>query len=185
MKLISPKITEAIKFALIAHEGQKRNDNRPFIVHPLSVAFILQSAGYREEVVIAGILHDVVEDTKFTEQDIKEQFGEEIAALVMGVTEDKTIKDWSVRKQGYLDHLKTASAEVKALSAADLLDNRRSIFSNLENNNAAIWSTFSASPEAILRNSEERLAIIQTEVNNEITKELEVVMEKIKRSILA
>ncbi len=177
--IVSPAITDAIEFGLLAHEGQLRKDGRPFIVHPLSVAFILQSAGYSESVVIAGILHDVVEDTKYSERDIEEKFGKEISEMVAGVTDDGLIQDWSERKRKYLDHLKGADDNVKAISAADMLDNRRAILTSLHAG-VDIWKTFAANPKMIIENSEERLAIVKS-LNNEITRELEETINEIKK----
>lgn len=176
-KLISKNITDAVEFALDAHKNQSRKDDRPFIIHPLSVAFILLSVGYSEDVVIAGILHDVVEDTKYTERDIKERFGEKVAYLVMGVTEDKSIKDWQERKASYLEHLKTANSDIQAISAADLLDNRRAILKGIKLG-TDIWKNFNATPEMIMKNSIERLSILKY-LDNQITKELEVVINEI------
>ncbi len=178
-QIISPKITEAIEFAVLAHGDQKRNNGRAYITHPLSVGFILQSAGYGEDVVIAGLLHDVVEDTSYTESDIREKFGERVAHLVMGVTEDGTITDWVKRKEKYLDHLKTSEKEVQAISAADMLDNRRSILREMKSG-FDIWSKFSVGQELVMKNTEDRLAIVKESLDNEITKELEVVVNEIK-----
>ena len=179
--LISKSITDAVEFAVIAHKNQLRKDDRPLIIHPLSVAYILLSSGYSEPVVIAGVLHDVVEDTEYTEQDIKEIFGERVAYLVMGVTEDKSVLDWSERKRLYLEHLKTAEDDIKAISAADLLDNRRAILKGL-NLGTDIWKNFNATPDKIMKNSEERLKILAP-LNNDITKELESVINDINKAM--
>lgn len=178
MKLISPKITEAIEFAMLAHKDQLRKDARPYIIHPLSVGFILDSAGYSEEVVIAGILHDVVEDTSFGEKDIKEKFGERVAELVRGVTEDKTITSWKERMDIYNAHLKTASPEVQAISAADLLDNRRSVLTDLKEG-FDIWSHFNAGKEAFMKNTTDRFEIVKS-LDNEITRALGEAIEEIQ-----
>ena len=178
MSLISENITKAILFALKAHEGQLRKDDKPYIIHPLSVGFILESAGYGEEVVIAGILHDVVEDTQYTKADIEKKFGARVAELVMGVTKDESLPG-PEREQAYLDNLKTADDETRAVSAADLLDNRRAILQAIEDK-YDIWSKFSRSPEKYVADSFERLDIIRTTVNNEITAEVDMLLRKIK-----
>ena len=179
--VISPTITEAIEFSLLAHKDQLRNDDRPYIIHPLSVGFILQSAGYSESVIVAGILHDVVEDTEYSEEDIKEKFGEKISRLVAGVTDDKSITDWTERKRAYLDHLRISNDDVRAISAADILDNRRAILRSLEHG-IDIWKTFFATPEMIIKDSEERLSIVKS-LDNDITRELEVLINKLKETL--
>lgn len=79
-------IRKAYRIASEAHEGQKRLSGEPYIMHPLSVALILASLGMDEASVIAAILHDTVEDTSLTNEEVKKEFGETIAELVDGVT---------------------------------------------------------------------------------------------------
>ncbi len=79
-------IKKAYEIANAAHEGQKRLSGEPYIMHPLSVAVILASLGMDEASIIAAILHDTVEDTKLTHDEVKKEFGETIADLVEGVT---------------------------------------------------------------------------------------------------
>ena len=83
---MTPKIKRAIDFATAAHEGQLRVSGEPFISHPLAVEKILDSWGMDEDTLVAGILHDTVEDTSVTLEDIKTEFGENVAFLVDGVT---------------------------------------------------------------------------------------------------
>ena len=81
-------------FAINAHMGQirKSEPDKPMIIHPISVGMLLEEYGYDESIVAAGYLHDVVEDTKYTIEDIENEFGPEIANLVMGVSEpDKSL----------------------------------------------------------------------------------------------
>ena len=80
------KIISAYEFAAKAHEGQKRSSGEPYIVHPLSVAFILLELGMDTDTICAAMLHDVVEDTDVTLDQIKKAFGQDVAMLVDGVT---------------------------------------------------------------------------------------------------
>jgi GTP pyrophosphokinase len=77
------------------HEGQKRLSGEPYIIHPLNVAGILEELGLDESVIAAGLLHDVVEDTVYTKQDMVRDFGTEIANLVEGVTKISELKSQS------------------------------------------------------------------------------------------
>ena len=79
-------IEKAYKLAVKAHGDQRRKSGEPYIIHPLWVAIILADLEMDKETIAAGLLHDVVEDTKFTEEDIRREFGDEVALLVDGVT---------------------------------------------------------------------------------------------------
>ena len=79
-------IEKAYRFAYEAHKDQTRKSGEPYIIHPLCVAIILADLEMDKETIVAGLLHDVVEDTKYTDEDIKREFGDDVALLVEGVT---------------------------------------------------------------------------------------------------
>ena len=89
----SERVKHAIEIATKAHEGQFRKTGEPYIIHPLAVKKILEEWGMDEDTVIAGILHDTVEDTNLTLNDIKKEFGESVAFLVDGVTKLSTARN--------------------------------------------------------------------------------------------
>ncbi|MCM1228311.1 MAG: bifunctional (p)ppGpp synthetase/guanosine-3',5'-bis(diphosphate) 3'-pyrophosphohydrolase [Clostridium sp.] len=80
------KIITAYEFAAKAHEGQKRSSGQPYIIHPLAVAYILLELGMDTDTICAAMLHDVVEDTPITLEEVKKRFGQDVAMLVDGVT---------------------------------------------------------------------------------------------------
>ncbi len=80
------KIITAYEFAAKAHEGQKRSSGQPYIIHPLAVAYILLELGMDTDTICAAMLHDVVEDTPVTLEEVKKRFGQDVAMLVDGVT---------------------------------------------------------------------------------------------------
>ena len=86
MSKTTPRIKQAIEVATKAHEGQFRKTGEPYIIHPLAVMKILEEWNMDEDTIIAGILHDTVEDTSLTLKEIEERFGKDVAFLVNGVT---------------------------------------------------------------------------------------------------
>ena len=123
----------AVRFATRAHDGQYRKGSRvPYIVHPLGVARYLIETEAPMEIVVAGLLHDVVEDGAHELEELREEFGDEVAALVEAATEPDRDHSWEARKQHSLTRLVDAPEAVVRLSLADKLDNLRSIVRDLE-----------------------------------------------------
>ena len=117
-------IFDAIEFAARAHRGQCRKGTKiPYIVHPLAVAKILIDAGCPEDVVVAGILHDTVEDTPLSLDEIRHAFGTAVARIVEGASEPDKSKPWEERKAHTIESLKTASEAVLLVSCADKIEN--------------------------------------------------------------
>ena len=121
-------LDEAILFATKAHEGQfRKGTKKPYIVHPLEVKDIVRTMTEDEEIICAAVLHDTIEDCKdVSEKTICTQFGERIAKLVVGESEDKT-KTWEERKSATIEHLKNTSEELQMIGLADKLSNLRDI----------------------------------------------------------
>ena len=135
---------EAIEFAVHAHRGHFRKSTRiPYIFHPLNVGRMLLESGCSEVVVVAGILHDTLEDTPIVFEDIRTEFGEDIANLVSLVSEPDKSDTWENRKGHTLMSLESASEEVLLISLADKLDNIQSIHRALKRDGDAVWSRFS------------------------------------------
>jgi (p)ppGpp synthase/HD superfamily hydrolase len=136
-------VDKALQIASVAHEGQYRKNTKiPYIAHPMAVGFILQKAGYREEIVAAGILHDTVEDTNLTIEDIEREFGSEIARIVAGCSEPDKSLSWEDRKEHTIEYLKTASEEIRVVACADKLHNVMSIRQDVEQTGEETWSRF-------------------------------------------
>jgi len=122
--------TQALIFAVRAHGDQKRKyTNDPYVVHPIRVAEILREAKAPEVIVSAALLHDTVEDTKTTYQDLVMEFGPAMADLVMEVTDPSRPEDGNraARKAIDREHLARASVYGKTIKLADLIDNTASI----------------------------------------------------------
>lgn len=136
-------IDYAIYFATKAHNGQKRKSDKEvdMIFHPYTVAMIIQRAGGSDNAVIAGLLHDVVEDTKYTLNDIVNEFGEDIANIVSEVSEKKEL-EWDERKQEAIDRIKTASLDGKLVECADKVSNLETMYNLYEEIGDEIWNSF-------------------------------------------
>lgn len=120
---------KAKRFAIKAHKGQVRKSDKikPMIVHPINVAQILDFYGYDDNVIAAGYLHDVVEDTKYTIKDIEKRFGEDISSLVYGASEPDKSLSWEERKQHTIDNTKDLDMRHKAIICADKISNLEDI----------------------------------------------------------
>ncbi len=133
------QVRKALQFAARRHHGQLRReaDSLPYITHPVSVALLLADGGADEDTIIAGLLHDTIEDTKTTAEEITAEFGTAVTELVLAVSEPKTnekneLLSWKERKQAYLSQLSSASDSAVLVSMADKIDNIESKSAALE-----------------------------------------------------
>tara|TARA_E500000178_G_C16809980_1_gene656471 strand:+ start:63 stop:557 length:495 start_codon:yes stop_codon:yes gene_type:complete len=123
-------LDEVLKFATKAHGNQKRKyTGEPYIVHPIAVSEIVQTVPHTDEMVAAALLHDVVEDTPVTIQEIETKFGSKVAELVGWLTDISRPEDGNrkTRKALDRDHSASAPAEAQTIKLADLIDNTKSI----------------------------------------------------------
>lgn len=140
-------ILNAIRFAVERHAGGVRKGTSiPYIVHPLETMQILASMQADTNLLIAGVLHDTVEDTDTTIKEITERFGADTGALVSAHTENKE-KSWLERKTHTIEQLKNASLRLKMLVLADKLANLRSIASDYQMLGDRLWERFHAPKE--------------------------------------
>jgi (p)ppGpp synthase/HD superfamily hydrolase len=124
----SPLTRAALDFAASRHAGQTRDiDSIPFVTHPVEVACLLHEAGYSDEVVAAGVLHDVLEDTEVERPELEERFGAEVAALVAAVSDDPSIEDDVKRKAALRRQVAKAGDEAAAVFAADKVSKAREL----------------------------------------------------------
>ena len=121
----SPLLTGAYRFARFAHEGPPSEADTE-VSHPIEVALLLQDAGFDEEVVAAGLLHDVVEDTSIEVDEIRSRFGDEVADLVDAMTEAPEIQPYGVRKEEHRRRVARSGPSAAAIYAADKIATLRS-----------------------------------------------------------
>lgn len=147
---MSERLFDAIEFAARAHRGQLRKLTRaPYLIHPLAVAETLILWQAAEVVVVAGVLHDTVEDTDATLADLAARFGPDVAALVEVVSEPDKALPWEARKEHTLAGLRAGPLEAVQLACADKLDNVRSMLAAREaDGEAALWAGFKRGRDA-------------------------------------
>ena len=145
-KLLPETIRAAYDFAYKAHGAQTRKGTQvPYLIHPLGVARLLFLAKASEPIIMAGLLHDVLEDGGKTAKDVEKEFGAEVARLVEGASEPDHHDPWKERKQHTMDYLgRDASVDVVAVALADKLDNLMAMHQDLDwfENKSEFWTRF-------------------------------------------
>jgi (p)ppGpp synthase/HD superfamily hydrolase len=120
----SDGLSRAFAVARRAHSGHTRGGHgRPYLEHPIQVAELLRDEGYGAAVCAAGLLHDVVEDSRLTVGEVAESFGSQVGALVAALTEDSTIENWEERKLALRESVAESGPECAAVYIADKLAN--------------------------------------------------------------
>ena len=133
----------AIEVALKAHQNQvRKGTDIPYITHPLAVGIILAKAGCSDDVIIAGILHDTIEDTSITLDSLRDTFGKKVSMIVEGASEPDKSLSWEDRKRHTIEYLKTAPMEVRLVACADKLHNIRTIAMEYEKIGNEVWDRF-------------------------------------------
>lgn len=140
----SAKLHLAIVTAAQAHENQYRKGTRiPYFTHLVGVAMILDRFRYPENWIIAGLLHDILEDTEVPLAYLEKEFGGEVTEIVLGCTEPQhREKHWLERKQHTIDYLRTAPLSVKVVACADKMHNLLTILNDLPDYGEALWQRF-------------------------------------------
>jgi len=145
----------AFLFAAEKHSGQTRKASSiPYLAHLIGVASLVLEAGGDEDLAIAALLHDVVEDCGGAPmlKEVRRRFGPRVAKVVEGCTDADTYPKppWRERKEKYIRHLRRADSETRLVSAADKLNNVRSILSDYRNLGEAVWLRFNGGREGTL-----------------------------------
>lgn len=185
MKLKSQKVTplgarfeRALLFATRKHAGQHRKGTTvPYVAHLLCVASLVLEAGGDEDLAIAALLHDVVEDCGGAPmlKEIRRRFGERVAHVVDGCTDtDVDPKPpWRQRKEDYIAHLRTADADTRLVSAADKLHNVRSIVATYREIGDRVWERFHGKRDGTLWYYRTLLDEFQRKKSSPLIRELE------------
>ena len=141
-------LDKAIVFAVKAHAGTaRRGKTFPYIVHPMEAVEIVATMTSDQELLSAAILHDTVEDTDVTVEQIRNEFGDRIASIVAAESDNPheskdDIENWRARKQAAIDRLATASHDTKIVALGDKLSNMRAIARDYTMQGDNLWNLF-------------------------------------------
>jgi (p)ppGpp synthase/HD superfamily hydrolase len=140
----SPLVRAALEKARTAHAGQIRNGSggMPYVEHPMAVAARLDEHGYGEEVLAAALLHDVIEDSETSLDEIREQFGNEVAGLVGALTDDEALDSYRERKAEHRERVRAAPAGAHAIYGSDKLTNVKALRAAYEAEGDAVREEF-------------------------------------------
>jgi (p)ppGpp synthase/HD superfamily hydrolase len=182
---LGPRFLRAFLFAAEKHAGQTRKASTiPYIAHLMGVASLVLEAGGDEDLAIAALLHDVVEDCGGAPmlREVHRRFGARVAKVVDGCTDtDSDPKPpWRERKETYIRHLRRADAGTKLVSAADKLNNARSIVSDYREIGEKVWVRFNGGREGTLWYYRTLRDEFLRHKPNRITRELELVVNELE-----
>jgi len=152
---LGPRLQQAFRYAAEKHAGQTRKQTAvPYLSHLMAVASLVLEAGGDEDMAIAALLHDVVEDCGGMPRlrEVRKLFGRRVAHIVEGCTDSfgEPKADWVERKKDYLREVTHADAETRLVSASDKLHNVRTILADYRQEGEAIWARFSGKKEGTL-----------------------------------
>ena len=182
---LGPRFLRAFQFAAEKHAGQTRKASTiPYIAHLMGVASLVLEAGGDEDLAIAALLHDVVEDCGGAPmlKEVRRRFGSRVAKIVEGCTDADTYPKppWRERKEKYIAHLREADADTRLVGAADKLNNVRSILSDYRAIGESVWSRFNGGREGTLwyyRTLRDQFLRHKT---NRITRDLELAVHELE-----
>jgi (p)ppGpp synthase/HD superfamily hydrolase len=182
------RLQRAFRYAAEKHDGQTRKQTAvPYLSHLLAVASLVLEAGGDEDLAIAALLHDVVEDCGGMPRlrEIRRQFGARVAKIVEGCSDcfGEPKPEWVERKKGYLCEVKRADADTRLVSASDKLHNVRTILADYRRDGEAIWPRFTGKKDGTLWYYRALSAEYCRRGPNRITRELEIAVAELERTV--
>lgn len=193
MVKFTKRLDKAIKTAAWAHEQvghHRKGSDVPYIIHPFGVMLIAGEVTDDEDILIACLFHDILEDVTtrdpkvYDEQKMRDEFGDRVTDMVLDVSKDAPIKDWRARGQAYLDHLeKKASDEAILVSGADKVHNLQSILQDYDRRGEELWQVFTTkSKDDQIWWYESMLDILEKrEAPDKLTSQLRELLETLKK----
>ena len=187
---LGQRFQKALLFAAQKHAGQARKVSTiPYIAHLMAVAALVLEAGGDEDLAIAGLLHDVVEDCGGEKmlQQVRRRFGARVATIVDGCTDTYVIPKpaWRDRKQAYISRLKKEGSDTRLVSAADKLNNLRSILSDYRELGESVWSRFHGGRDGTVWYYRTLLDEFMRDKPNRITRDLDLAVHELEALVNA
>ena len=189
MQAFSARYDAALALAARAHRSQiRKGGDTPYIAHVVHVSVLLIRHGFGEDLAVAGLLHDVVEDCGVPLEQVRALFGDEVARLVDAVSERKEQDGvrlaWAQRKEQKLAALRDGGPDVAALKAADAIHNLRSTVADLEREGPAVWARFRGGPAQTLGYYQAICATVQAKLPaHPIAAELAAALAELERQV--
>jgi (p)ppGpp synthase/HD superfamily hydrolase len=185
---LGPRLQRAFRYAAEKHAGQTRKQTAvPYLSHLMAVASLVLEAGGDEDMAMAALLHDVVEDCGGMPRlrEVRQQFGPRVAKIVEGCTDSfgEPKPEWMKRKKEYLREVKHADAETRLVSASDKLHNVRTILADYRRDGEAIWKRFSGKKKGTLWYYRALSDEYRQRNPNRITRELEIAVMELESAV--
>ena len=140
-------IEKAMHIAVVVHSGQlRKGDESPYIIHPVMVALKLAKYNFSDSIIAAALTHDVLEDTDFPIEQLREELGDEVFGIVKSVTQDGSLS-WEEKKEKYIEDVRNGSDGAKAVSVADKIHNIESLEDAYSKQGSDIWKKFNRGME--------------------------------------
>lgn len=172
---------KAIQIAVLAHGQQKRKtDDMLYFVHPIMTALKLYLYNFPEKVVAAGLIHDVLEDTDYPEDRLRQELGDEVVDIIIPVTENKSL-EWEDRKQRYIEAVKNAPWETKAVSIADRIHNLETLLAVHAKQGPAMWQKFTRGRDKKVWMEKELLKMFKHTWKNPMIDEYEKLVKQMEK----
>lgn len=185
--MYSYRIEQAIQAATVLHHTQVRKGTPPlpYVTHLFSVALIVLRYTDDEDTCIAALLHDTIEDTEYSEAELREDFGDTVTSIVLAVTEPpQETHGWEDRKKAYADQLKRAPDAALIVAAADKIHNMRSILEMYRHDYDRFLADFGGSLDARIMAYQHISNVINKNLDNDIVGEFNRVYTSYKDFIL-
>ena len=174
-------VQKALRIMLLAHGQQvRKTDGSPYIIHPMMVAKKLARLGFSDETIAAALVHDVLEDTDVTEQQLRQELGDKVVDIILPLSEDKKL-EWETRKKKYINDVKNASVETKAVSIADKIHNLESIIETHKTMGSDIWPKFNRGKEQKMWFEREMLKAFQESWEHPMIAEYEKLIKQVEK----